>query len=242
MDQAEKEYFEKLKKELSKSSNKNGQDNLYYPLMPLQYSYIHDLRIGRFVNVHGVKNVLGYEEKLFTLDLYYKKLHEIDRKLIFNSSMKNLDTANLLDFKHPFETQFAILFRIKNLNNEYRHIFRLSTILEYSTKVERTFSICTDVTAMGLSYRESSHFSYVGDPINGSPISITHLSKQKWKNLSEREFQVLQLIADGKLTKEIADILHISKFTVNKHRQNIIRKNSGKSIPQLLAETFNGSL
>ncbi|WP_159520133.1 response regulator transcription factor [Sunxiuqinia indica] len=242
MDQAEKEYFEKLKNELSKSSYKNRQDILNYPLMPLQYSYIHDLRIGQLVNVCGVKNVLGYENKKFTLDLYYEKLHDIDRKLIFEFSKENLNTANLSSFKHPFETQFTILFRIKNLNNEFRHILRLSTILEFSTKVERTFSICTDVTELGLKYNRSADFCYLGNKILNNKTPLSQLREKSWNNLTRREFQILELIARGYTTKRISEYLHISVFTVNTHRQNIIQKNSGKDIKLLLSEIFNGSI
>lgn len=42
--------------------------------------------------------------------------------------------------------------------------------------------------------------------------------------LSERECEVLDAIADGAASKQIADMLCISVNTVNNHRQNIIRK------------------
>lgn len=42
--------------------------------------------------------------------------------------------------------------------------------------------------------------------------------------LSERELEVLNLIGNGLLSKEIADQLNISVHTVNTHRQNILEK------------------
>ncbi len=42
--------------------------------------------------------------------------------------------------------------------------------------------------------------------------------------LSEREQQVFRLVVDGKSTKEIADILHVSPKTVEKHRGSISTK------------------
>ena len=42
--------------------------------------------------------------------------------------------------------------------------------------------------------------------------------------LSQRELEVLRLIHEGLLSKEIADQLHISLNTVNRHRQNILQK------------------
>ena len=42
--------------------------------------------------------------------------------------------------------------------------------------------------------------------------------------LSAREREVLQLLAEGKSTKEIASDLHVSVKTIETHRQNIMQK------------------
>ena len=51
--------------------------------------------------------------------------------------------------------------------------------------------------------------------------------------LSERETDVLILVAQGLSSKEIADRLHISIHTVNSHRKNITRKTNIKSVAGL---------
>lgn len=43
-------------------------------------------------------------------------------------------------------------------------------------------------------------------------------------SLSEREIEIIRLIADGLTNKEIADTLHLSTHTVNTHRKNIMNK------------------
>lgn len=43
-------------------------------------------------------------------------------------------------------------------------------------------------------------------------------------SLTLREREVIKLVAEGKSSREIADLLHISIFTVRRHRENIIRK------------------
>lgn len=43
-------------------------------------------------------------------------------------------------------------------------------------------------------------------------------------NLTPREVEILKLIAEGYKSKEIADYLHISANTVDKHRANIMKK------------------
>jgi DNA-binding CsgD family transcriptional regulator len=51
--------------------------------------------------------------------------------------------------------------------------------------------------------------------------------------LSGREREVLQLIAEGKATQEIADTLFISVKTVEAHRAKIKAKLKLNSIPEL---------
>lgn len=48
--------------------------------------------------------------------------------------------------------------------------------------------------------------------------------RKKVARLSSRELEVLQLIAEGKANKQIADELGISIKTVEKHRQNLMAK------------------
>ena len=57
---------------------------------------------------------------------------------------------------------------------------------------------------------------------------------QKLGKLSERELAIIELIADGKLNKEIAHKLSISTSTVEVHRANIMRKMDVKNLAQLL--------
>jgi DNA-binding NarL/FixJ family response regulator len=44
------------------------------------------------------------------------------------------------------------------------------------------------------------------------------------EQLSDREFEVFELIGQGKATREIADHLHLSVKTVEVHRANIRKK------------------
>jgi DNA-binding NarL/FixJ family response regulator len=49
-------------------------------------------------------------------------------------------------------------------------------------------------------------------------------SKSDWDTITQREREVLKLLAEGYQNKEIAEFLHISVKTVEKHRANIMSK------------------
>jgi DNA-binding NarL/FixJ family response regulator len=53
--------------------------------------------------------------------------------------------------------------------------------------------------------------------------------------LSNREIEIVQLIAQGKTSADIAKQLFISRDTVSTHRKNIIRKTGCKNIVELVA-------
>jgi DNA-binding NarL/FixJ family response regulator len=52
-------------------------------------------------------------------------------------------------------------------------------------------------------------------------------------NLSSREYEILQLLAEGFSTKEIAEKLHLSIKTIETHRHNIMEKTNVNSIAEL---------
>ncbi|MFV0541161.1 MAG: response regulator transcription factor [Aestuariibaculum sp.] len=56
------------------------------------------------------------------------------------------------------------------------------------------------------------------------------------RELTKREFEILELIGKGKTSTEIAAMLNISKNTVSTHRQNLIKKFNVKNTTALLRE------
>src|SRR5580704_12549249 len=52
--------------------------------------------------------------------------------------------------------------------------------------------------------------------------------------LTDREREILQLIAEGKTNKEIANHLNLSLYTVDTHRTHILQKLNLHSVPELI--------
>jgi two-component system response regulator NreC len=52
--------------------------------------------------------------------------------------------------------------------------------------------------------------------------------------LTPREREILQLLAEGKTNKEVANILNLSPYTVETHRGNILEKLNLHSVPELI--------
>jgi DNA-binding NarL/FixJ family response regulator len=72
-----------------------------------------------------------------------------------------------------------------------------------------------------------------------SPLLSTRLAdlasqKGKTDPLSKREKEVAKLLAESKSSKEIAELLYISIYTVRRHRDNIMRKLDLKGLADLV--------
>jgi two-component system response regulator NreC len=58
--------------------------------------------------------------------------------------------------------------------------------------------------------------------------------EDSYELLTFREREVLQLIAEGKSNKEVANMLNLSRYTVETHRSNILSKLNLHSVPELI--------
>jgi DNA-binding NarL/FixJ family response regulator len=74
-----------------------------------------------------------------------------------------------------------------------------------------------------------AHKTYISPDIAGNVVQdyVDHLSSQQVSGVSSltaKEREVLQLLAEGRSTKEIAATLHVSIPTIDTHRQHIMEK------------------
>ena len=73
-----------------------------------------------------------------------------------------------------------------------------------------------------------------GTVVQGYRDALVNQDKTVFELLTEREREVLQLIAEGKSTKEVAGDLNVSVKTVETHRQNIMHKLEIYNVPDLV--------
>ncbi|MCK6616762.1 MAG: response regulator transcription factor [Cyclobacteriaceae bacterium] len=81
---------------------------------------------------------------------------------------------------------------------------------------------------------------FYSSQLTESMLEVTPLTVRKESNvkllalLSQREREVLQLIAEGISTKEIAEKLHLSPGTVETHRKNLLKKLNARNSAELI--------
>lgn len=132
------------------------------------------------------------------------------------------------------------VFLRKNPNTDVKH-FKL--IREYRAQVHGAYKRVTEefqiletdsagnvwlvLSIVNLSANQQPPYkvtSQLIDTRNGDAFSPLDDFYDREEILSTREKEILQRIAQGRPSKEIADELHISLHTVNTHRQHILKK------------------
>jgi DNA-binding NarL/FixJ family response regulator len=58
--------------------------------------------------------------------------------------------------------------------------------------------------------------------------------EDSYELLTPREREILQLVAEGRSSKEIANLLNLSVYTVETHRAKLMQKLSLRSVPEVI--------
>jgi DNA-binding NarL/FixJ family response regulator len=76
----------------------------------------------------------------------------------------------------------------------------------------------------------------------GRPHAASSQQEVNLPSLTSREREVVQLVAEGKSTKEVASHLNLSVKTAETHRSNIMRKLNVHSVSELVLYAVRNSI
>ncbi len=183
----------------------------------------------------GLQNILekltprlAFSGHAINSDELFKALPEVRPDIIFlDLNMPGNDFyRNIEEIKKHFPHIKIIVFTgydapdlVKSLFEAGIHGFLLKTasVVEIGRAIEGVLN--------------GGHYSHVRDrssqPPSDEKPGPTDLLKDKFRNrlrLSRREQEILVLISKGLTSQRIGKMLFISKFTVETHRKNILRK------------------
>ncbi len=135
-------------------------------------------------------------------------------------------------------------YRVRHANGHYVRVVEQRFVLEFTPNGTPWLGLCI----MDLSpYADSETLSRsrlmnikTGELFLFPPQEKTAISEVE---LTSREKEILRLVAEGLISKQIADLLYISVNTVNTHRQRIIEKlNVGNTVEAIRYATKLGWL
>ena len=175
-----------------------------------------------------IEAVMGYLPSEFEIPFMNAQIHPEDRSwfLAIGSSMIDFFSQLPVEKLMKYKVRYDIRFRKKN--GDYARILYQGVLLEHDPngRFLRTLSVHSDITY--LKQEGKPVLSFIG--MDGEPSYFDVASKnifiESKEELTRRERQVLLLLIEGKLSKEISHVLKISKQTVDTHRKNMLHKNN----------------
>jgi DNA-binding CsgD family transcriptional regulator len=187
-----------------------------------------------------VEEVLGYPPSEFDIQFMNGQLHPDDRSwfLAIGSCVVDFFSHLAMEKLLKYKVRYDIRFRKKN--GDYARILYQGILLEHDEKGRflRTLSVHTDITH--LKQEGKPVLSFIG--MDGEPTYQDVVGKNTFteskEDLTKREKEVLALLIDGKLSKEISDILRISKQTVDTHRKNMLHKKKLGNTGELISKAI----
>ena len=160
-------------------------------------------------------------------EIEQRKLHQTEKDKLFDvvrQQNEHLRTLTTLLLESQQNKHKALAQTLRNQIGQKIHMLEMnlnlmSEILSVNREISAEVDPVLDVLGQVVS-QIKVEISTVEDELN-QPIAA---SQNPLLRLTGREREVLQLIAEGKSTSEIADILYISVNTVYSHRQGIMKK------------------
>ncbi|WP_027452664.1 response regulator transcription factor [Segatella albensis] len=146
------------------------------------------------------------------------------------ASVEELKVAGIENYFHYFAAMNVVVESRSFFHDIARKTIVLTTSNDPTTHLSEFKCLCVNMPEDHL-VKALLALEQYGHP-HGK--NLPDLPKAlKGKILSDREIEVLSLVAQGKINKEIADQLNISLTTVISHRKNIQEKLGIKSVSAL---------
>ena len=212
-----------------------------FSLIGESYYFIlnHNTLSFEFVS-QEIKTVMGYEPAEFDVGFMNSMLHPDDYSwfLSLGSRLVDFFSSIPLEKLKKYKVRYDVRYRKKDGN--YARILYQGLMLEHDANggILRTLGVHTDITYLKQDGKPT--LSFVG--LDGEPSFIDTGLQNNFitttDQLTMREKEILHLLIEGRLSKEISAILNISKQTVDTHRKNMLRKNSLTNTNELIGKAI----
>ena len=161
------------------------------------------------------KGVEGFIDKFLPED--FAGLGEISRKI--NSYIPNLSKEQIKQFRAIYDC------RMRRKDGSYTRVCQESIALktDENGNILYFLALVSDITHFKREGKQHLHLSG-GTKSHFFEIDNSNNTCKELPQLTKREKEIAKLISQGFGSEQIAEKLFISLFTVNTHRQNMLRK------------------
>ncbi len=217
--------------ELEEMMKCNNQYFIFGDLFEMKIAYSSNLS----------SNIFGINPADISPYHFFEATHPDDRERYTLGRAKLFKVAKELFDKQGGYAIISTNFRIRNISGNYIHTL-FQCYLQFSAKPRKTVYLLRVHTNVGWykKLQQNNHY-YVG-----SDLSCFRYPDEKLLKMgtifTKREFEIIKLVQEGMQSEAIAERLHLSAFTINTHRRNILKKSGKPTIPDLIIDLKESSL
>lgn len=180
----------------------------------------------------GTFDMLGYTEYEFDYDLVFTYFHPKQKEFMTRFIAAIIKFA--IDGKFTDKSYYlTVVSKIRKKDGSYLTVMRHSNVLmnaENGTMLI-SYSLLVDVTDIV----DSEKIVWKADGDNLDMELLSNYVHAEYANFfTPQELKIIRLIKAEKTSKEIGEILYISKHTVDTHRRKILSKSDCKNTHELL--------
>jgi len=138
-----------------------------------------------------------------------------------------------IDVEMPGKTGFDVINDIRD-SGFYPSFIFVTAYNQYAIKAIRKAAFDYLLKPVDIDELNESLERFIKQRDNNDPVDIIQTVAELY-SLTDREQEIIKLLAQNKTSREIADILYLSKHTIDTHRRNILKKTNKESTSMLIA-------
>ncbi|WP_243348825.1 LuxR C-terminal-related transcriptional regulator [Parabacteroides sp. FAFU027] len=193
--------------------------------------YINQLDVpGNYNSMRNIwLNRRGHELMKYSREEIDQLRYDFFKAIIHPEDMEIVPSSYFWHYSDHPEMFFAGMHRVKPKDcDTYRWLYYQTVVADYfdDGSPKQSFTIALEI----------SEIMHTENQLNYALKEIARLKNElRMSKFTQREREILALIAKGKTDKEIASTLFISVSTAKKHRTNLIAKAEVKNTAELVA-------
>lgn len=182
--------------------------------------------------------ILGWDSDTSSYPFMIDKIHpeDVGAALGFQNQVVEFFTKLPIDKLLKYKIRFDM--RVRKADGSYIRILQQGFVMAHDENgmIVQLFNIHTDITYLKPVGKPMLSFIGLGGEPSYVDVGETVTFPESKRSLSIREREILYLLMNGKLSKEVAVELNISKHTIDTHRKNMLHKNGVATIGQLIGK------
>lgn len=212
----------------------------------IPWIYLLDYTTGNYIIVsNSITAMLGYKTEdflnegiSFTLANYNPQHLKIFNEDIFPDRLKILKN---IPYKEHGDYIFSYNFQFQNSDGKFINLLQRNSFIksDENNNPLMSFGVITNINHFKIENPviqtvekiNSKEEMQTGEPF----FKKSYFLNKEDSFFTKREKELLPLLADGLCSKEIADKLYISEFTVINHRRNMMLKTGSNNTTQLVS-------